>query len=49
MKCFPFSARPEIWIEWIELLLENLEERAWWMKIRAVCVHGKDLIPRIPR
>lgn len=48
-KRFPFSVRPEIWIEWASLLLDNLQTGAWWwMKIGSVCVHGEDLIPQIP-
>ncbi len=47
MKRFPFSARPEIWFNREEPFCKNLEGK-WWLKLNAVCVHGENLIPRIP-
>lgn len=47
MERFPFSARPEIWFNREAAFLKN-PKGYWWLKLGAVCIHGENLIPRIP-
>ena len=48
LKRFPFSDRPEIWIDWVGPLLDNLEDKGMSLKLEYVCVHGEDVVARIP-